>query len=409
MYENFSILMLFAFAYSIVAGRIDRTPFNGALVFMAFGLALGPLGLGWLDISIDQTELRVLADVTLALVLFIDAAHADLSALRRFSRVPARMLAFGLPMVIGGGILAGSWIFPGLGLFELAILATIVAATDAALGKPVVTNKALPARIREGLNAESGLNDGLCVPILFTFIALETGVEIQGGSATLALQLVMREIGIGLVVGLGLTAIGVQLVKLASRRDWLSPVWIQVMAVALALGCFSLAQSLHGSGYIAAFVGGVLFGGVAKEQTHELVLAGEGVAEALGLVTWVVFGAAVVGQSFENLTWSALGYSLLSLTVIRMVPMFLALTGTGEPASAKLFLGWFGPRGLASVVFLIIVLDSDLPGAETISITVLCTVTLSILLHGLTANPLSSWFVARGGGGSDRERAEQRG
>lgn len=395
MYENLAVLALFAFVYSVVAGGMERTPINGALVFLAFGLAFSPLGLGILDIDVDQTELRVFADLTLALMLFIDAANADLRVLRRESQVPIRMLLFGLPVVIGAGILAGGWLFEGLGFYELAILATMLAATDAALGKPVVTNKAVPARVRQGLNAESGLNDGLCVPILFTFIALASGSDAQGeGGATLALSLVAREIGIGLVVGLGLTAVGVRLIKLCFDRGWISDVWIQVTAVALAIACFTLAQSLHGSGYIAAFVGGILFGGVAKSETHKLVLAGEGVAETMSLVTWVAFGAAVVSVSYVHFTWQVLLYSVLSLTLIRMLPMFLSLTGTGEPAASKLFLGWFGPRGLASVVFLIIVLDENLPGSDTMTATVVCTVTLSVLLHGTTAIPLSRWFGA---------------
>jgi NhaP-type Na+/H+ or K+/H+ antiporter len=139
----------------------------------------------------------------------------------------------------------------------------------------------------------------------------------------------------------------------------------------------------------------MLFGALAKERTHGLVLAGEGTAETLALVTWVVFGAAVVGQYFEYLTWEVLLYALLSLTVIRMLPMFLALIGTGEPGTGRLFLGWFGPRGLASIVFVIIVLNEDLPGSGTMAVTVVCTVALSILLHGLTANPFSAWFAAR--------------
>jgi NhaP-type Na+/H+ or K+/H+ antiporter len=395
MYENVAVLALFAFLYSIVARGMERTPVNGALVFTVFGLLAGPVFLGFLDISVSQEGLRYVADFTLALVLFIDAANANLRVLKSESRIPRRMLLIGLPLVIGFGVLAGALVFDGLGIYELAILATMLAATDAALGKAVVANKAVPARIREGLNAESGLNDGLCVPILFTFLALATGAQIEGGNITLAVTLVAREVGIGLLVGLGLTGLGTYLIKFCWERDWISKVWLQVTAVALALACFALAQSLHGSGYIAAFVGGLLFGSIAKEETHELVMAGEGAAETFALITWVVFGAAVVGQFYDYFTWQVVVYSLLSLTVIRMLPMFLALTGTGESRDGKLFLGWFGPRGLASIVFLIIVLSEDLPGSGTLAATVVCTVALSVLLHGLTANPLSAWFAKR--------------
>jgi NhaP-type Na+/H+ or K+/H+ antiporter len=398
MYENLAVLAVFAFLYSIVAGGMERTPINGALVFMAFGLVFGPVWLGILDFSVDRTELRYLADLTLALILFIDAANADLRELKRKLHIPQRMLLIGLPLVIVMGMVVGALIFDDFGIYQLAILATMLAATDAALGKAVVTNKAVPARIREGLNAESGFNDGMCVPILFTFIALASGVQVEGGNIQLALTLVAREIGIGLLVGLGMTAVGVQLVRVCFRRGWISEIWLQLTVVALAVGCFTVAQSLHGSGYVAAFVGGMLFGSLAKSETHKLVLASEGTAEALALVTWVVFGAAVLGQFYEFFTWEVLLYSFLSLTVIRMLPMFLALTGTGESVAGKLFLGWFGPRGLASIVFLIIVIDEGLPGIGTMAITVVCTVTLSILLHGLTARPLAAWFAARANG-----------
>ncbi len=394
MYENIAVIAVFAFLYSLVAGRMERTPINGALVFVAFGLLFGPVGLGILDLSVERTDLRILADLTLALVLFVDAANADLRVLKSQSYIPGRMLLLGLPLVIGAGMLAGAWLFDEFGIYQLALLATILAATDAALGKAVVTNKALPAGIREGLNAESGLNDGICVPILLTFIALASGGEAEGGNTFLAIKLLASEIGIGLAVGLGVTAIGVQLARVCLRRGWISEIWMQVTTVALAIGCFSVAQSLHGSGYIAAFVGGILFGLLTKSDTHRLVHASEGTAEALALFTWVVFGAAVVGQYFELFTWKILIYSLLSLTAVRMLPIVLVLTGTGEPMAGKLFLGWFGPRGLASIVFMIIVMNENIPGSETMAITVVCTVTLSILLHGLTARPLAEWYTA---------------
>lgn len=395
MYENIAVLAVFAFLYSTVAGGMERTPINGALVFMAFGLVFGPLGLGVLsDMNVDTNVLRTIADLTLALVLFIDAANADLRVLKSKSHVPIRMLLVGLPLVIVLGMLMGGLLFDEFGIYQLAILATILAATDAALGKSVVTNKSVPDHVREGLNAESGLNDGMCVPILFIFIALATGAQSENESLQLALKLVASEIGIGLLVGLGLTALGVQLVRFCHGQGWISEIWLQLTAVALAVSCFAIAQSLHGSGYVAAFVGGLLFGSQAKSETHRLVKAGEGVAETLALLTWVVFGAAVVGQTYEYFKWEILLYSVLSLTVIRMLPMFVALAGTGESISGKLFLGWFGPRGLASIVFVIIVLDNGVPGGEIMASTVVCTVALSVVLHGVTARPFVAWFTA---------------
>jgi len=386
MYENLAVLVVFAFIFSVVAGRIERSTITGPMVFIAFGVIAGPVGLGILNMETTNVELRVVADLTLALVLFIDAANADLSTLRSHARIPRRMLLIGLPLCIALGAGVGMVVFPDISLFELCILATMLAATDAALGKGVVTNKAVPARIREGLNVESGLNDGLCVPVLLLFLALATGSAGDSGSSVLALKLVAQEIGIGLGVAVVFSLVGVKLISICVQRDWFTDVWIQIPVVTLALACFATAQTLHGSGYIAAFVGGLLFGHFAKEHTHKLVMAGEGIAELLAMLTWVAFGEAAVGQSWAGMTLDVVIYSLLSLTLIRMLPNVIALTGTGEKLETKLFLAWFGPRGLASIVFCIIVINADLPSESVLVSTVVCTVTLCVIAHGLTAN-----------------------
>jgi NhaP-type Na+/H+ or K+/H+ antiporter len=388
MYTELAVLALFIFAYSIIAGRIERAAASGPIVFVFAGLIMGPLGLGWFDGDLSRTSLRVLADLTLATILFIDAANADQDILKRHFRIPSRMLLLGLPGAIFLGTLFAALLL-GLPLLEAAILGTMLAATDAALGKAVITNESVPKQIREGLNIESGLNDGLCVPVLFLFIALAIGSGAESGGTTLALELVAEELGIGLLVGLGLAAIGSRLLKWCMQQGWVTKIWIQVTPVALAIACFAVAQSLHGSGYIAAFTGGLLFGYIAKDATHKLVMAAEGIGETLALMTWMLFGALVIGQSVEHFTWEMLIYALLSLTVIRMLPIYLSLTGTGISSGSKLFLGWFGPRGLASIVFAIIVIDNDVPGAKPLSMVVVLTVFLSLIAHGISANPLA--------------------
>jgi NhaP-type Na+/H+ or K+/H+ antiporter len=305
------------------------------------------------------------------------------------------MLLIGLPLCIALGAGVGMVVFPDIALVELCILATMLAATDAALGKGVVTNKAVPARIREGLNVESGLNDGLCVPVLLLFLALATGVGGDNGSSVLALKLVAKEIGIGLGVAVVFTLVGVKLISICVQRGWFTDIWKQIPVVTLALACFATAQTLHGSGYIAAFVGGLLFGHFAKEHTHKLVMAGEGIAELLAMLTWLLFGSGVVGQYWTGMTLDVVIYSLLSLTLIRMMPNIIALTGTGEKLETKLFLAWFGPRGLASIVFLIIVGNENLPSEPVLIRTVLCTVTLCVIAHGLTANAWAKGIARR--------------
>ena len=395
MYIEFAVFALFALLYSLVAGRLERTPITGPIVFLSFGLVAGPLGFDWLDLDVDREALRMLADMTLALVLFIDAANANMSVLKKHAAIPVRMLLFGLPMTIALGVVTGMLLFEQLGFWELAVLATMLTATDAALGKAEITNKAVPERIREGLNVESGLNDGICVPLLFVFIILAEAQGAEGQGASLVLSYMVKEIGIGLVVGLSLSAMAAWLMKQCWVRGWISEVWMQLPVIMLAILCFTVAQSLHGSGYIAAFSGGILFGILAKHDTHKLVLSAEGMAETLAMFTWIIVGAVFINKTYQYMSWQVLAYAVLSLTVVRMLPMFLSLTGTGERVDSKLFLGWFGPRGFASIVFGIIVLNTTLPGAHQMAIVVVCTVLLSALLHGLTANPLASVLAAR--------------
>ncbi len=388
LYEQLAILALFVFLYTLVAGRVERSWISGPMIFVAAGIIMGPALLGWFTGTEPRQALRFLADLTLALFLFNDSANANLRTLGRHYGIPARMLLIGLPGAILLGFLGAFIMFDALTIFEAAALGTMLAATDAALGKAVVTNPVVPSRLREGLNVESGLNDGLCVPILLLFIGLEVGSEAHTGSFA-AIHLLIEEIGIGMAVGMGLAALGAVLFRACWNRGWMTAVWGQMTTIALAIGCFSLAQSLGGSGYIAAFTGGMLFGYFAREDTHEVLHSSEGVAETLAMLTWLLFGISVVWQVRDFVTWQVVAFALLSLTVFRMLPVWLSLAGTGESNANKLFLGWFGPRGLASIVFAVLVLDAGLPGAELMALVVACTVFLSLVAHGMTANPFA--------------------
>ena len=395
MYSNLAILAAFVFFYSIVAGRLEKTPLSGALVFVLFGLIFGPLGFDFLKLRVDAELLSTLAELTLALVLFSDASNANLRELKHSFHIPQRLLLIGLPLTIVLGFTTGILLFDGLGLFEIALLATMLAPTDAALGKAVVTNPAVPSNIREGLNVESGLNDGICVPMLLIFLTLATTELVDGDVSSLALELLAKAIGIGVLVGVGFTLIGSRLLRVFERKDWVTESWQQLPVPALAMSCYALSQWLGGSGFIACFVGGLLFGALAKRHKHKLLLAAEGTGDTLALLTWVAFGAVVVGQSFAAMSWQIILYSVLSLTLVRMLPVFLVLGGMGLRNDEKLFMGWFGPRGLASIVFAVIVLNAHLPGGDNISMTVVCTIIMSVVAHGLSANPLVNTLALR--------------
>jgi NhaP-type Na+/H+ or K+/H+ antiporter len=395
MYQNLAILAAFVFVYSVAAERLEKMPLSGAIVAMGFGLAFGPLGLGVFTPQVDGDLLRTLAELTLALVLFTDAANANIGVLRVGLRLPVRLLLIGLPLTILLGFGVGILLFPAVTLFEMAVLATMLAPTDAALGKAVVTNPAVPATLREGLNVESGLNDGICVPVLFVFLALASHAATHESGFQLALVLVAEEIGIGAAVGFGVTATGVWMIKRCAQRSWITETWRQLPVVALAFVCFAVAQLMGGSGFIASFTGGFFFGAWTQEHKYDLLRAAEGTGDTLSLATWASFGSAVVGQVIGRFSWSILVYSLLSLTVVRMLPVYLTVSGMGLNAGSKLFLGWFGPRGLANVVFAVIVLNHHLPNGEELVLTAACTEILSIMAHGFSANPLAASLSQR--------------
>ncbi len=394
-YNDWAILAAFIFIYGIIAERLERTLISGAIIFIVFGLLFGPFGLGILDFNVTSENLRLIVELTLALILFTDAANADLAVLKNSIRLPCRLLLVGLPLTILLGFGVGRLLFPDLSLVEAAILATMLAPTDAALGKAVVTNPHVPAKIREDLNVESGLNDGICVPILFALLAIANNQNTEGSTTQLLFHLFAEEIGIGVLVGASFALIATQLGRFCLDRNWISPTWKQVAVVTLAIACFATAQSLGGSGFIASFVGGLVFGGTARSDKEDLLLASEATGDIMSLITWVVFGSAVVSLAIGQITWAILLYAILSLTVVRILPVLFSLSGVSLDLESKLFVGWFGPRGLASIVFAVIVLDANLPNSEMLAITVACTVILSVLAHGLTANPWAGRYGKR--------------
>ena len=395
MYENGAMLAVFLLIYSAVAGRIERSLISGPIVFTAAGFILGADGLGILRIDIDGEGLRLLAELTLAMVLFTDAANADFSIVKRNLDLPKRLLLIGLPLTIVLGFVVAAVVFPRLEILEMALLAVMLAPTDAALGKPVVTNPAVPPAMREALNLESGLNDGICVPIVVLLLGLAVGTQIEGGTVAHVARVVVEAIGIGLIVGLALTWLTTLMLRFAENRGWISEHWVEIPIVALAAACFAAAQAAGGSGFIACFVGGLLLSGLHARHKEELLRGAAHMGEALALLTWVVFGGIVVARMIDRITWPALLYAMLSLTVVRMLPVFLCLIGTRTSTADKLFIGWFGPRGLATIVFAVLVLDEKLPGNDTIMLAAGWTVLLSVITHGVTANPLVRRIATR--------------
>ena len=389
-------LALVAFALLAVAAvsrRLVGTAVTPAMVFVAFGLLVGPQALSGIELSSSSAVVRTLAEGTLAFVLFCDASRIEAGRLRRGVGVPLRLLGIGLPLTIALGAVAAAAIFDVLSVWEAVILSIVLAPTDAALGQAVVSDERVPQPIRQGLNLESGLNDGICVPLLFAAVAVaDIESEISGGRD--AGTLLLEEIGFGVLAGVGAGLLIAGIVIQAGRHELIAATWRQVIPVAGAALAYGLAVGLHGSGFIAAFVAGAVFRFAYRRAPARLTEFSEELGTVLNGVTFVLFGAVLLGPALTQLSWALVLYAVLSLTLVRMLSVAVAMLGFGARAPTVAFLGWFGPRGLASIVFAVIVIEeSRLPNEALITLAIYLTVGLSVLAHGLTAVPLADRYA----------------
>ena len=389
-------LAIVAAAVLAVAGvsrRLTGTPVTPAMAFVAIGVLVGPLVIDGVTAAPSSATVRTLAEATLAVVLFADASRIKLRALTREYVVPLRLLGIGLPLTIVIGSVLAVAIFAQLNLAEAVVLAIVLAPTDAALGQAVVSEPRLPSRIRQGLNVESGLNDGICVPLLLIALAV-ADVEDKTASGHHALAVVAEEIGYGIVGGAVAGVLAATVVRVAYRRDLITGAWLQVIPIAGAGLAYGIAVALGGSGFIASFLAGGIFGALVSQESEEASRLNEELGDILGGVTFLIFGAALLGPALQQLSWQIALYAVLSLTVIRMLPVAIAMIGTGARWPTLGFLGWFGPRGLASIVFAVLaVQEANLAHAQTILLASYLTIGLSVFVHGATAAPLASRYA----------------
>jgi NhaP-type Na+/H+ or K+/H+ antiporter len=389
-------LAIIAAAVLVVAGvsrRLTGTPVTTAMAFVAIGLLVGPLAIDEVTNAPTAATVRTLAEATLAVVLFADASRIKLRALAREFAVPLRLLGVGLPLTIVVGAALAVAIFNQLNVAEAVVLAVVLAPTDAALGQAVVTEPRLPSRIRQGLNVESGLNDGICVPLLLIALAV-ADAEDKTVSGHHALVVVAEEIGYGIVGGAVAGLAAASLVAVAHRRDLISGPWLQVIPIAAAGLAYGVAVALGGSGFIASFLAGGIFGGLVSQESEEASRLNEELGDLLGGLTFLIFGAVLLGPALKHVSWQIALYGVLSLTLIRLLPVAIAMIGSAATWRTVGFLGWFGPRGLASIVFAVIaVQEAHLAHAQTILLASYLTVGLSVFAHGATAAPLASRYA----------------
>ncbi len=380
-----TVFILFAFLYSLVSGRLERTIITAPIVFTAVGMLMVLL-LPELRYRQGNLELFLrIAEVGLVLLLFTDASRIDLRLLNNIRILPARLLSTGMLLTILAGAIGAKVLFPQLSIWEAGILASILAPTDAGLGQVIVSSPRVPTKIRQALNVEAGLNDGLSVPFLLFFLAL-AGNGSNGHAATL-MRFIVEQLGLGTLIGAGAGLAGGWVLGLAHRKKWMAESWQPLGVVALPLLCAMMAEAVGASMFIAAFAAGLAVQAGFKEAGEHSVEFTEQWGQLLNLSVFFLFGV-LVARAWGQFHPAHVLYAILSLTAVRMLPVAIALIGTRMSRATVLFMGWFGPRGLASIVLGLIFLR-ETPQSEdsTIRLVVMATVLLSIFAHGLTAKP----------------------
>ncbi len=381
-------------AFGAISRRAEHSILTPPIAFVLVGFALSDRAAGWLDLAPDDDVIHGLAELTLVLVLFTDAARIDLACLRRERSLPVRLLAIGLPLTIGLGALAAAAMFPGLGVAGAVLLAAMLAPTDAALGQAVISNPLVPVRIRQTLNVESGLNDGIVLPAVLILAAL-AGMHPASGDVSHWLGFLALQLLLGPIVGAAVGYLGGQLVQRAAQGGWSNAPFQRLSGLGLALLAFAGAEWVGGNGFISAFVSGLVLGNTARAACTGLYEFGEAEGQLLTLLVFLVFGAAMVPDALSHLDARIVAYALLSLTLFRMLPVALSLLGSGLRPASFAFVGWFGPRGLASILFVLVVVEQGrVEGGVLLETAVVFTVLLSTLLHGITAYPLARRYGA---------------
>jgi len=382
------IVLGVAVVYGLVAGALDRIWISGPMIFVAVGAIVGPAVLGLDDPTLRTEWVRVTTELTLAVLLFVDASTIRVRDAERGMSLPARLLGLGLPLTALAGFAAALALFPSLGWATCALLGCMLAPTDAALGLAVVTNASVPGRIRRSLNIESGLNDGLATPFVTLFIAVAAAGEFHGDFVAKSIRAILLAVVVGCAVGL---AIGF-FARVAKEHGLTGGASPSLVVLATPLLCYGLADLCGANGFVAAYICGFAFGVASRRLLIPATTFTEDVGLYASFVVWAIFGMLFVGPVLAaGVPWQVVAYAVASLSVVRMLPVALALLGLRLRVTTTLFIGWFGPRGLASVVFALVALESLERNAASATFLKVATMTIlgSVVLHGVSATPLA--------------------
>lgn len=379
------------FIYGLFSKISDRSPVTAPMVFVVMGIVVSPIGLGYFHMEVNNELVHILTEVTLILILFVDASTINLKQLLEDRAIPVRLLLVGLPLTMILGTVLAYVIYPEVNIWLLVLMALILSPTDAALGQAVVKSEKVPERVRRWISVESGLNDGIALPPIFACLAF---LALDGSGATDRhwFLFLLQQILFGAVIGGIVGWIGGALVDRCSAKGWMNSTFQRLVSGSLAILCFSIAEMVHGNGFIAAFAGGLMLGvGTSTQHIRERIQEfGEAEGQQLILFVFLIFSMLMVPRAMEYWDVRAWVYALLSLTIIRMLPVVVCLSGKNLSMRSKLFVGWFGPRGIASVLYLLLVTrELGVEGYEQVLSVIVLTVLLSVFLHGVSAVPLS--------------------
>lgn len=397
--SNDPLLLILAtglLAFGLISQRMERIALTAPMLFLLLGVLSGPVLLDWSAPAIESSALKIIAELTLALILFTDASQVQRSHLVKFENLPIRLLGIGLPLTILAGAAVAFLLYPGY--WQVAVMiGVILAPTDAALAQSVFTTSAIKEKLRHSITVESGLNDGLALPFLLLIIAIASAGDLSSVDPWYWGNFLFMQIALGALVGIAVGYFGGYLLELAGKHDWMNPVFQRLSSVALALVTYTGAEHTGGNGFIAVFMAGLFLHAGRTMVVTRLKEFGEAEGQLLTLVMFFLFGLIYVPDALPQITLKTILYALLSLSLIRMIPVVLALSGTGLNVKEKLFLGWFGPRGIASILYLLMVIEQlgfaeQLPGYQLLFPTVVMTVVLSIFVHGMSVPLWVHWL-----------------
>lgn len=395
-YLVISFIGVLFLVYSLTFRQLEKTEVTGPMFFVIGGILLAtllPNESSRIKTGIDF--LLPFIELTLSIFLFSDAAKSKLSILRHSFQYPSLLLFIALPLTLLLGIAVGLFLFADLSVIQAALLAIILTPTDAALSKGLLASTQVPEKIREGINTESGLNDGLCVPIFLIFILLAKNPE-SAITATQTLSVFGRELGLALLIAFTSTAIFIPCLNFAMKRHYFAQNTSPFLLLGFAMAVFSITQYFHGSGFIAVFVAGLLFDKYATTKiSKELIEDSEHIADFTSLMIWCLFGFVCAYLVLPKLNLAIITYALLSTTLIRIIPVMLSLQFTALTIKERFTFAWFGPRGLASIVFTLMVIDTQIENKFQIATIAMTTILFSVFIHGISTKPIADSFTKK--------------